>query len=437
MAKYTSIDLFAGPGGLATGMKWAGVKALIAVEWSYWTVQTYATSHNAEIFELAKYMDGTMESPERFFQPSDRTLLIYGDVNLVTKEFILKALKSRYGVETVDIVTGGAPCESFSLAGQRKEDDNRNELYQNVLRIARAVDSKMFLFENVEGLFSKRRYGVKGAMYESVIGHLEEQRDGEPNFKLASTDKDEVLLYAPDYGVPQERKRLFLVGINTKYPNGKFTYPEPTHGEGRKFRMLTVEDAIMDLPQVDINETADSYEPAVELTRMDESRADFVQRMREGLTTELYNHVPPNHTANMRLRLENIRPGENMRTSAERLKTEGKTDIVEKVYPKVIYPQRNRKLRLDRPSYTITSHCLDELVHPTLARGLTPREVARLQSFPDWYQFKGPQTKWHGDPQQDQYEQVGDAIPPLLGYALGKQVAKTLLCIQKTEKRRG
>ena len=429
MTKFTSIDLFAGPGGLATGMKWAGVKALIAVDWSYWTVQTYAASHNAEIFELAKYLDGTMESPERFFQPSDRTLLIYGDVNLVTKEFILKALKSRYGVETVDIVTGGAPCESFSLAGQRKEDDNRNELYQNVLRIARAVDSKMFLFENVEGLFSKRRYGVKGAMYESVIGHLEEQRDGEPNFKLASTDKDEVLLYAPDYGVPQERKRLFLVGINTKYPNGKFTYPEPTHGEGRKFRMLTVEDAIMDLPQVDINETADSYEPAVELTRMDESRADFVQRMREGLTTELYNHVPPNHTANMRLRLENIRPGENMRTSAERLKAEGKTDIVEKVYPKVIYPQRNRKLRLDRPSYTITSHCLDELVHPTLARGLTPREAARLQSFPDWYQFKGPQSKWHGDPQQDQYEQVGDAIPPLLGYALGKQVVNTLSAI--------
>ena len=84
--KYTSIDLFSGPGGLCTGFRWAGIKALIAVEWSYWTVQTYAKSHNADIFELEKYLDGTMENAKKFFEPNNNTLLIYGDINKVEVE---------------------------------------------------------------------------------------------------------------------------------------------------------------------------------------------------------------------------------------------------------------------------------------------------------------------------------------------------------------
>ncbi len=108
---YTSIDLFSGPGGLCTGFKWAGIKPLIAVEWSDWTVQTYAATHGADIFELEKYLNGTLENVESYFEPNDRTLLIHGDINKVEGSLIKKILKNRFGVDTVDIVTGGAPCE--------------------------------------------------------------------------------------------------------------------------------------------------------------------------------------------------------------------------------------------------------------------------------------------------------------------------------------
>lgn len=206
--KYTSIDLFAGPGGLCTGFAWVGIKALIAVEWSYWTVQTYAASHNADIFELEKYLDGTMENIEQYFKKSEKTLLIYGDINKVELPLIHKILKERFGVESVDIVTGGVPCESFSMAGDRKEEDDRNSLYKNVLRIARGVDSKMFFFENVKGLFSKKYHGKKGAMYQHICEEFQSEIEGQPSFQLASVDKNRVLLKAMEYGVPQVRESI-------------------------------------------------------------------------------------------------------------------------------------------------------------------------------------------------------------------------------------
>ena len=159
MSKYTSIDLFSGPGGLCTGLRWAGIKALNAVEQSYCTVQTYAASHYADIFDLEAYLNGTLENADEFFKPHDNTLLIYGDINKVEISLIKKILKERFSKDTVDLVTGGAPCESFSMAGDRKEDDDRNSLYQNVLRIAKGVEADMFMFENVKGLFSKKYKG--------------------------------------------------------------------------------------------------------------------------------------------------------------------------------------------------------------------------------------------------------------------------------------
>ncbi|WP_417041864.1 DNA cytosine methyltransferase [Ellagibacter isourolithinifaciens] len=83
-------------------------------------------------------------------------------------------------------------------------------------------------------------------------------------------------------------------------------------------------------------------------------------------------------------------------------------------------------MKTSEPSFTVTSHCLDEMIYPTANRRLSPREAARLQSFPDWYLFQGPYVKFHSDPEQDQYEQIGDAIPPLLAYALAREVIRTL-----------
>jgi DNA (cytosine-5)-methyltransferase 1 len=431
--QFTSIDLFSGPGGLATGFKWAGIKALIAVEWSYWTVQTYAKSHDAEIFNLDDYLTGKMEDPSHYFQPSDRTLLIYGDINKVEGSLIKKILKERFGRTSVDIVTGGAPCESFSMAGDRKEDDDRNFLYQNVLRIARAVKSKMFLFENVKGLFSKKLDGKPGKMFEHILEEFETPDKKGTAYKLASKDKKVVLLKATDYGVPQARERLILIGLNTKYPKLKFNYPKKTHGPGCQYPYVTVEEAIMDLPQIGMGEESNVYSFDLNTVTAPE-QASFLRRMRGDLSmapasftpTSLFNHKAPGHTKKMYQRICLIKQGEGMQDAYDRLEKEGRDDLVKQCFPKKIYMSRNRRLVPSQPSCTITSHCLDELIHPYLNRGMTPREVARLQSFPDWYQFQGPYVKFHSDPQQDQYEQIGDAIPPLLGLAIGAEVVETL-----------
>lgn len=432
--KYTSIDLFAGPGGLCTGFAWAGIKALIAVEWSYWTVQTYAASHNADIFELEKYLDGTMENVEQYFKENTKTLLIYGDINKVELSLIHKILKERFGVESVDIVTGGAPCESFSMAGDRKEEDDRNSLYKNVLRIARGVDSKMFLFENVKGLFSKKYHGKKGAMYQHICEEFQSEIEGQPSFQLASVDKNRVLLKAMEYGVPQVRERVFLVGVNRKY-KAIYQYPEKTHGPEKRYSYITVGDALLDLPQIEKGEQSNEYTFDIQLVK-EEQRKLFLEQMHGDMASapeyigyhnhSLYNHKAPGHTKKMLERIKSIQQGENMQKAYERLVKEGKEEFAKENFPNKLYAARNRRLVPTEPSFTVTSHCLDEMIHPTLHRGLTPREVARLQSFPDWYQFKGPYVKFHSDPEQDQYEQIGDAIPPLLAFALGKEVVHTL-----------
>ena len=255
---YTSIDLFCGPGGLATGFHWAGINPLIAVEWSPTTAETYAKNHNADILILSDYLQNPQDFSE-CFKTNNKTLLIQGDINLVTDDLIRRILKERFNKHTVDIVSGGAPCESFSMAGDRKEEDDRNELFENILRISRAVDATMFLFENVKGLFSKKYNGKTGAMYEYLCSRFESIERKKTSYRLASKDKNTVLLKAVDYGVPQLRERVFLVGINNKYPKIHFSYPSPTHGKGLDMRYISVRDAIMDLPQIEKGETSNIY----------------------------------------------------------------------------------------------------------------------------------------------------------------------------------
>ncbi len=440
---YTSIDLFSGPGGLCTGFKWAGIRPLIAVEWSYWTVRTYSHSHDADIFDLELYLEGKIEDTEQYFQPSEKTLLIYGDIRKVEISLIKKILNERFNVESVDIVTGGAPCESFSMAGSRKEKDDRNKLYQNILRVSRGIDAKMLLFENVKGLLSKKLNGIPGAMYKAICKDFESKVGNHPSFKLVSYDKNVVLLTATNYGVPQVRERLFLVGINEKFENVSFNYPEKTHGKDGIYPFVTVEDALLDLPELDMGVENNVYNYDLASIN-DEKRCSFLRRMRGCLTmssnhlhfTEfsLYNHKAPGHRKKMLRRIESILPGESMKTAYNRLVAEGSQDFVDKYFPKTIYGSRNRRLDLTKPSFTVTSHCLDEMLHPISHRGLSPREAARLQSFPDWYQFQGPYVKFHSDPEQDQYEQIGDAIPPLLAYALGVEVCQTLETIKSVSK---
>lgn len=246
--KLVSIDLFSGPGGLCTGFKWAGILPLVAVEWTDTTVETYSVSHNAEVFELSKYAleDGFDEEYlKSFMHESVQTLLIHGDINLVSSQMIKKLLQARYGIdsekETVDIVSGGAPCESFSIAGTRKAGDERDDLFSNIIRISRTVNTKAILFENVKGMFSKAKNGVKGAIFQYICDTFEDEKSF-PSYRLVSRKPDEVLLKASDYGVPQARERLFLVAIRRDLEQVKFSYPIKTHGGNSKKPFVTVGD---------------------------------------------------------------------------------------------------------------------------------------------------------------------------------------------------
>ncbi|GAG26719.1 unnamed protein product, partial [marine sediment metagenome] len=137
-------------------------------------------------------------------------------------------------------------------------------------------------------------------------------------------------------------------------------------------------------------------------------------------------HIPPNHRKNTLERFKLINPGEGLKDLFMKLSKEQIIELQKrKILPKRWYIQRNRRLVKDKPSPTVTSHCIDELLHPEQHRSLTVREVARLQSFPDAYDFKGgPIICPHIYETQDKYEQIGDAVPPLLAYYWGLTIKK-------------
>lgn len=445
-----SIDLFSGPGGLCTGFKWAGILPLIAVEWTDTTVETYSVSHNADVFELSKYIteEGKNEDYLKIFMvESTKSIVIHGDINEVSSQMIKQFLSARYGIdseaEMVDVVSGGAPCESFSIAGTRTAGDDRDNLFSNIIRIARTVNTKAILFENVKGMFSKAKNGVKGAIFQYICDTFEDE-NVTPNYRLVSRNQNEILLKACDYGVPQARERLFLVAIRRDLEKVDFHYPKKTHGLGCKNTYVTVGDAILDLDQVGMGIESTNYTQVKNYKNANQKW--FVSIMRGQYSSDDMNtnipsyliekglfsdnsvsaHKGPGHTKKKQELLALIDVRESMKSTFNRLSEEGKIDEYRHLFPNTIYGSRNRRLLDDEPSFTVTSHCLDEILHPYINRAITPREAARLQSFPDWYQFAGPYVVFHSAKEQDKYEQIGDAIPPLLAFALAKEFVKTL-----------
>ena len=440
MKEYTYIDLFSGPGGLCTGFISEGFVPRIAVEWSDTTIETYAKSHNAEIYELQDLLDN-LGHLENILSKNKRTCLIHGDINKVSDGMILEILKKKFGETSVDVVTGGAPCESFSMAGKRLENDDRNDLFSNILRIAHAAQAKFTLFENVPGLLTKKRDGKKGGQIEYVFNEFERVNEKTGVFyRLASKDVSEFKCLSADYGTPQKRERIFIVGCSSKYDENPFVYPEKTHGPNRRYDYVTVEDAFRYLPPIHSGEGYEfmpyypTHEEDYKSGLITESAFNYYKFIFD--TTYCGNqsyspnvvsyHKALNHNPKMVRRLHEIKQGEGMQSAVDRLIAEGKEDLVKEIFPNKIYASRNRRLKSDEPSFTVTSHCLDEMIHPVFDRQPTPREVARLQAFPDWYHINGPYVKFHSDPLQDKYEQIGDAIPVLMAKALAVSMRKAL-----------
>lgn len=384
----THIDCFSGPGGICTGLHAAGFETLIAIEFIKSCVDTYAANH-----------------PE--------VHVIHSDIRDVTAEQILPYIPEN----GVDLVTSGMPCETFSTAGNssRAAYDDRQFLFREGIRIAKITNARMILFENVPMITTKR---IAKDSKKLVLDVLKEElaEAGYKNYK-------QFIIDAEKYGVPQKRKRFFILA--SKEPTDEISAPKPTTSVD-----VTVEDAFCDIPPVEANTWTENpnYLPGKSSAYTRLMQDDRFWR-RETKERKLLNHLPMNHRAYVIERFHILRQGEGLKGLFARLEPDELESLQKrKVVPKVVYVKRNYRLRWDEASPTVTSHALDEFVHPEQDRALTVRECARLQSFPDSYDFVGgPYLVAHDDhSQQDKYEQIGDAVPPLVAYAWGMHIKEIL-----------
>lgn len=357
-----AVDLFSGCGGLTLGFEREGFTTLLGVELNPQQAATFEANHR--------------DIP-----------VIRRDIRRVSNELVQGHLAGN----RVDVIIAGPPCEGFSIAGNRDEDDPRNDLFVHVVRLAKALEPAVILIENVPGLLSMKNGQVIQEIHRRLRGI---------GYEPAHT-----VLNASRFGVPQNRSRLFVV--STRDGGGGDIIRAL---EGVNVGEVNVKDAIGDLPPL---------EPGEEKTRYEiEPFSEYQVLMREGDVAALTSHRAVNHRPFMIERFKCISPGEGM--------TEAWDRIPEKFRPRKPYSARCRRLDPSKPSPTVTAHCLDELIHPDQDRQITPREAARLQSFPDTYVFTGRYVVFHGSSEQDRYEQIGDAVPPLLAQAIAREIRKYL-----------
>lgn len=379
----THIDCFAGPGGICTGLHAAGIQTLVAIEYIQSCCDTYKANH-----------------PE--------VNVIHSDIRNVTPEQILQFIPNG----GIDLVTSGMPCETFSTAGNTSRSfyDDRQVLYREGIRIAKISDAKMILFENVPAITSKK---VSKESSRLIVDQLKEELKDAGYGNMI-----EIVLDATKFGVPQKRNRFFILAC--RFPNWKLSYP--TEGLPSAY----IKDAFVGLPNVIANSGKEETRYTGEESEYSKLLKNDKFWKREDLSlSKIMNHLPMKHRACTLARFALLKPGESLKSLFDRYQGEERLQLQEqRILPKKMFIKRNYRLKLDEQSPTVTSHCLDEFVHPIHDRALTVRECARLQSFPDSYNFVGgPYIVPHIDRTvQDKYEQIGDAVPPLLAYAWGKKI---------------
>jgi len=344
----TYVDLFAGAGGLSVGLERAGFELVHAVE-----VDDDARASFADNREGLE--------PEEMTQ----------DIREVDNRDITEAV----GRDTVDLVAGGPPCQGFSEVVSPDGSDDRNHLFVNFISWVNELDPKAALFENVRGMQNT----ADGKFFDAV----EESFDG------IGYDVTHRVVEASDFGVPQHRHRLLVLATKksqTELPFDGFEL-DPVDVPG-------VIDGIGDLPEVGPGETKTGYDAEPETV---------IQRDLRGDTDELTHHQAANHSDDMVEMLSHLSDGGN------------RTEIPEELQPSSGYHNSYSRLDSESPAVAITSNMSKpssaRCVHPFQDRGLTPREGARLQTFPDSYRFNGALGAVR--------KQIGNAVPPYLAEAVG------------------
>lgn len=358
---HTVVDLFSGAGGLSRGFMDAGFNVILGVDFDDAALKTFKENHgDAETMKL--------------------DLFNHDNINVISEYLIQRNIN-------LDVLVGGPPCQGFSLAGKREEFDQRNVLYSAMVKVAEKLKPRVVVLENVPGMLTL--YNGAGAKrvredFESIGYNICEPK----------------VLYAPEYGVPQIRKRVFFVMTLKEDIKGEFVYPEPKYTEEE---FITCGDAIGNLPSL---EGATNFSLNQILDYPKEPANDYEKLMRKN-SEFLHNHTPTKHAEETVRLIGLVQEGKNYKSLP-------KEELEKRQFK---YNEALTRYDSSKPSRTIdTGHRTH--FHYKWNRIPTVREAARLQSFPDDFVFYGNK--------QEQYRQVGNAVPPLLGFAVAKKIKELL-----------
>ena len=396
--KYTFIDLFAGCGGLSEGFYRLGYEALAHVEIDHWACET-----------LRKRM--------RFYGYKDfESEVIEHDI---TDNNIIALIDKAVNKREVDVIIGGPPCQAYSTAGRVRNSkgmatDPRNYLFESYVKILEHYRPKFFVFENVTGLLSAKVNGSN--IFSEIIKALGKEYN--------VIDNPQLLVHnTADYGVPQTRKRVIIMGVrkdiggvevSSLYKDVVKTHWNPNSAETErngKLHFVNVKEAIGDLPLVEPGEDAstDSFKYPC--------NNEFLKRIGQEGTHPLRDHIA---------RLNNSKDRERF---VIMIKNHWSFGQLRRAMPQ--YEHEHARVFdnsyvvqwWDLPSKTILAHIWKDgfqYIHPDekQARTFTVREAARIQSFPDDFEFAGSRG--------EKYKQIGNAVPPLFAEALAKSIKKNL-----------
>lgn len=365
----TVIDLFCGAGGLSEGFRQAGFHVVAGSDYDPAAGLTFSATH-----------------PEAAF--------LGGRIQDLSVKDLLDATGLKKG--QLEVLVGGPPCQGYSVYNHgRGIDDPRAGLFREYLRIVEGLMPKWLVMENVSGLTSI----ADGA----IIREIECEMD-----KLGYKVKWDILK-AEQFGVPQERRRIVFIANRTGAP---INHPTPTHGPGLK-PYVTIWDAISDLPPLENGDTKGTSRYGAS------AKTEYQRDLRSGATL-LLNHSASRLAEVNVQRMKHIPSGGSWRDIPFDLLPEGM-----KKAKRSDHTKRYGRPRKTDLSCTILTKCdvhWGAYIHPVQDRALTVREAARLQSFPDTFEFLGSRT--------EQYVQVGNAVPPLLG----KAIANALIAASKARK---
>jgi DNA (cytosine-5)-methyltransferase 1 len=381
-----AVDLYAGAGGLSLGLQWAGIKVVAAVEVDDWAASTYCQNLSDAVVHVGRVSELT----EAFFE-------------------------RHRGVE---IVVGGPPCQGFSVSAssRRKENDARNQEVFHFLDAAIRLKPSVIVMENVPAMPTV--LDPSGVLVIDLA--INKLRRAGYDSRLHNID-------AADFGVPQRRQRVFLIAARGDVPDllSERTHWSRSTASSRPRWRSTIE-AIGDLPRVAAGAVGE--EDCLTYDRDPKNEYQIALRAKGG---SFFNHVPMRHSPRLVARFSAIPIGGNGASvwSEHPAKRRGRSDA-----NGVPFGQNHRRIQPNVPSPTITAYMYSTCLHPTQHRNITVREAARIQSFPDSFQFMGKRTTLSmkllerkgllSDMKLNQLNQVGNAVPPLLGRAVGRAISR-------------